>query len=151
MIRVRWFVWALGVTLLTVAYFRGELRELTISFCLGMIGGFFFDIVGVKMMNLWYYSRQPFLSWKYFSIVVSAWGVFGVAINLLWEWIIALMGPSLRVSLSAFIVVTLILLLFHELPNLKARNWKYNTPAWLVIIGWFPMVMLFRLIFIVIR
>lgn len=108
-----------------------------ISFILGFLGGFLIDILGVKIMKLWKYPRQEFLTIKYFAIVLPAWGVFSVAINLVWGWLF-------KEFFIAVTTITLILFLIHELPNLKTDSWEYYTPTWLVVLGWPPLVIVFR-------
>jgi hypothetical protein len=147
--RVRWLVLGLGTLILTVAYSRGELRDFWIAFGIGITIGFLIDLFGIRA-KLWHYYRQPFLSWKYFLIAIPAWGILAAAINLTWDWMTGWLGLSLGKTILVFVIITFALLLFHELPNLLFRSWKYNAPSWLVIAGWFPMVFSFRLIFILI-
>ncbi len=120
-----------------MAYFKEELLCVLISFVLGFLGGFLIDIFGVKMAKLWKYPRQKFLSPEYFRIVLPAWGVFSMAINLTWEWFFGNF-------FIAVIIITLILFAIHELPNVKTHSWKYYTPTWLVILGWPPLIIVFR-------
>jgi hypothetical protein len=143
---MRWVALVCGVLFSAVSYLRGETADAAIAFVVGMIGGFLFDCAGVGIMRLWHYSRQPFLGIKYFAIVVPAWGVFGMMLNLPWNWFNWIGLPGF-----VFLALTVVLFAIHELPNFKTKSWRYNAPMWLVGLGWFPMIILFRLTFIVIR
>jgi hypothetical protein len=141
--KIRWLIWMCGIVFLFIAYLRGAMIDVATAFILGSCAGFFIDWLGVKIMHLWRYPRQPFLGGKYFAIVVPAWGIFGVAVNFLWDWI--------GVSWLAILSITTALFLLHELPNLKTRSWEYSVPMWLVGCGWVPLIIFFRLIFVVIH
>lgn len=140
--RMRWFVLAGGIILGILGFLRGELWEAGISFCTGLAGGFALDLLGVEILKLWYYPRQPFPSKLYFLITLPSWGVFGAAVNLTWN---SMGSMSLFVSSTTIIIG---LLLFHEVPNLKTKSWVYRTPSWVVILGWIPLITFFRMLYV---
>ena len=143
-IRMRWFILGSGIVLLLLAYKTGEAIEAIIAFCMGTLLGFLIDCVGIGKLNLWSYSRQPFLSKKFFFIVIPAWGVFGMTINLLWIWF-----SHMTVSwIVLFVPITAGLLILYEFPNLNSKSWEYRASSRLVISGWFPMVLFFRFAFL---
>jgi len=142
MIRQRW-IWPLcAIGLLYLAYLKGECREIGIAFAIGMIIGFFIDFIGIKWLRYWTYTRYRFLGVKYFTIVIPCWGIFGALVNSLWG-----LMDSLQPWL-VFLVLTVALLIFWEALNLITRTWKYNTPVWLVMTGWFPLIFFLRVLFI---
>jgi hypothetical protein len=136
---MRWVALGCAILLFSLAFFKSATWEAIIAFSVGAFCGFVLDLFGTGKYKLWYYPRQPFLEKQYFAIVVPAWGVFGLTINLLWNW---LNSPWL-----AFVVLTTGLLVFYELPNLKSGSWKYQSPPWLVAAGWFPLILYFRIVF----
>jgi hypothetical protein len=140
---MRWFALICGLLFFTTAYFQGEIKEAIVAFSIGMLCGFSIDLIGVKKFHFWNYPRQPFWGKKYFAIVVPAWGVFGLTINLFWDW--------LNIPWLSFVVLTIGLFGLYELPNLKTNSWKYNTPVWLIGIGWWAQILYFRIIFEIIR
>ena len=129
--RVRWLMLISGITLFIIASLRGEIMDAVIAFGTAAVLGFWIDVVGIKVLALWSYPRQPFPGIKYFGLVVPSWGVFGTLINLSWEW-------SAAPWWSGLIAITLCLLLFMELSNILTKSWEYEVPKWLVFIGWFP-------------
>lgn len=143
-IRMRWFILGSGIALLLLAYKTGETIEAVIAFCVGALLGFLIDYIGMGKLNLWSYPRQPFLSKKFFFIVIPAWGVFGMTINLLWIWF----GHITVSWIVLFILITVGLLIFYEFSNLNSKSWEYRASSRLVISGWFPMVLFFRFAFL---
>jgi len=140
-----WVGWICAIGVLFLAYWRGEFRELGIAFAIGSVSGLFLDFVGTKRLRYWEYTRYRFFSLKYFVVVVPSWGVLGGLTNLLWN----LMG-SLQPWLI-LLILTCAFLLFWEGLNLRTRTWKYYAPGWLVVAGWFPLVFVFRVAFLVFR
>jgi len=138
---IRWTILALSVALFFIASLKGELNIAIITFILGAIVGFFIDCLGVAKLKLWKYTKQEFLKKEYFFIVVPAWGALGMAVNLIWNWIKI---PELIL----FAVITLSLFSLHEIPNLKTKSWEYRIPMRLVIIGWIPLILAYRIIFL---
>jgi len=132
-----------AIGLLCLAYLKGELREAGIAFAIGTVSGFFIDFVGIKWLRFWEYTRHPFLSVKYFTIVIPCWGIFGALVNLIWNLMDGF-EPWL-----AFVVLTVALLVFWEALNLITRTWKYNIPIWLMMVGWFPLIFFLRLLFVI--
>ena len=141
--RVRWIVLVIGIALLWVASEKGEMRNASIAFGIGAAGGFLLDAIGTKF-RFWVYLRQPFLSSKYFLIVLPAWGVFGMAVNLAWDW----WGVTPWLALT---IITIGLFILHEIPNLKVKSWEYNVPLWFVFLSWVPLVGSFRILFLLFR
>ena len=142
-LRFRWFVLLAGIALLLFAYWRAEIAEAFIAFLVGIGGGLLLDWIGVAKFHFWEYSRQPFPSWKYFAITLPCWGILGMAINLLWNWI--------AIPWLAFLLITVTLMALHELLNLKTKSWEYFVPFWLVVVGWIPLILSFRGVFILLR
>ncbi len=127
----------LGVSVLLPAIFNGDIKHALIAFSIGLIYGLLIDFVCVLLVPLWKYSGPK---WVYFMITVPCWGAFSMAVNLPWDWI---KNPWL-----AFPIVTVGLFIYLELPNLKTKSWTYNVPLWFVAIGWIPLVLSFRGIYI---
>jgi hypothetical protein len=126
----------LGIGVLLPVVFRGEMQYATIAFLIGLPYGLLIDFVGVKL-GLWKYGGSK---WVYFMITVPCWGAFSMAINLIWNWI---KNPWL-----AFPIITVGLFSYLELPNLKTKSWTYSVPLWFVAIGWIPLVLSFRVVYI---
>lgn len=137
----RWVSLIVGITLFFIAFFKGELVTAFLTFVIGALSGFVIDCIGVGILKLWRYPRQEFLKIEYFGLVVPAWGVFGMLINLPLNWIPV---PELL----SFTVITVSLLVFYELPNIKIGSWKYRVPAWVVILCWIPLILAYRFLFL---
>lgn len=115
---------------------KEKLKKYGTMFIEGMVGGFIIDAV---FINCGYYEfpRQPFLSWKYFAIVIPCWGVFGLLINVLWNWI----GKE---KFWRGISVTLIpLFAYYEGTNLAFGSWTYTVSMAQVAVGWLPLIIVF--------
>ncbi len=138
MIKQRWIGLLCAIGLFCLAYWKVELKEAGIAFTVGAFAGIFVDFIGIKVVRYWTYTRHPFPSVNYFAIVIPCWGIFGALVNLLWNRMGGLQ------SWLIFLILTTALLIFWEMLNLLTRTWKYNTPIWLVMIGWFPLVFLIR-------
>ena len=52
----------------------------------GFVGGLIIDSLLVNV-GWYYFPRQPIYSYNYFAIVLPCWGVFGLFVNFVWEWI----------------------------------------------------------------
>lgn len=141
---MRWVALATAMVLFPLAYKTGETVEAVLAFFAGALSGLFLDLLGVRKLKLWNYPRQPFLSKKYFSIVVPAWGVFGMTINLLWAWF----GGSTVPLMVLVMFITLGLLIVYEFPNLNSKSWEYYASFRVIIPGWFPMILFFRIAFL---
>lgn len=139
---MRWLALLTVIILIPVAYLKGEVIDVALAFIIGAFGGFLIDYVGIMKLKLWKYPRQKFLNIEYFGIVVPSWGILGMTINLLWNWIYA---PEILILLG----ITLALLILYEAPNLKSKSWEYYAPTWLIGTGWFPMILGFRTIFLI--
>jgi len=137
----RWISLTAGIVLFFIAFLKGELITAFLTFAIGALCGFVIDCIGVGILKLWKYPRQEFLKKEYFGIVVPAWGVFGMLINLPLNWI------PMPDALS-FTMITVSLLVFYELPNIRIGSWKYNVPTWIVISGWFPLILANRFLFL---
>jgi len=138
--RLRWLILIYGIVLLLIAGLREEIMDAVLAFCLGVSSGFLVDWLGIKKLEFWDYPRQPFLGLRYFAITLPDWGVIGMMINLLWNWIEA--------SWLSFIAVTIAIFLTHDLPNLKTKSWNYYAPLWLVVAGWLIFILLSRVLFL---
>jgi len=138
---IRWPIFALGLGLAIFALSKGEIKEMLLSFALGALGGFLLDCFGVAKLKLWFYTKQPFLSKPYFAIVIPAWGIFSMTVNLLWDKI-----PFPEIT--TFSLLTLGLFSLHEIPNLKTESWKYSVPMKIVVPGWLPLVWGTRILFL---
>jgi len=134
--KIRWFMLFLGIAVLILAIFLGETQYAIVAFLIGLPYGLLVDFVGVRL-RLWKYGGSK---WVYFMITVPCWGVFSMTINLLWDWI---KNPWL-----AFPIIAIGLFTYMELPNLKTKSWTYSVPLWFVAIGWIPLVLSFRGIYI---
>jgi len=130
----------IGIALFLAASSRGEIKEAAIAFAIGIFSGFIIDYVGVGKLHLWYYPRQPFPGMRHFAFVVLSWGVFAMTINLIWNWI-----DNFGIVLGALFLGQFAA---YEAVNLITKSWKYYAPAWLVLIGWFPLVLSFRGLFL---
>jgi len=139
----RWLTIALGPTLFLFACWRGEFLNACLSCAVGVIYGFFIDIVGGKLLNFYRYPRIEFLSKDYFKLLPPAWGLFGMMVNLPWNWFA---GEGIQLYFLAPFTVLFITL--YELPNYKAVSWQYNIAKWVVILGWIFMMIIFRITFL---
>ena len=126
----------LGIAIVILAIFLEEMQYAIVAFLIGLPYGLLIDFVGVRL-RLWKYGGSK---WEYFLITVPCWGVFSMTINLLWDWI---KNPWL-----AFPIIAIGLFSYLELPNLKTKSWTYSVPLWFVAIGWIPLVLSFRGIYI---
>jgi len=126
----------LGIAILIPSIFLRETQYAIVAFLIGLPYGLLVDFVGVRLM-LWKYGGSK---WGYFLITVPCWGVFSLTINLHWNWI---KNPWL-----AFPIITLGLFSYLELPNLKTKSWTYSVPLWFVAIGWIPLVLSFRSMYV---
>ena len=138
---IRWPIFALGLILVFFALNKGEIKEAIISFVIGASGGFLLDCIGVAKLKLWFYTKQPFLSKPYFAIVIPAWGIFSMTVNLLWDKI-----PFPEIT--SFSLLTLGLFSLHEIPNLKTESWKYSVSMKVVVPGWLSLVWGTRILFL---
>ena len=135
-LRLRWLILICGIILLSLAWLRGEAIDALLALGLGLSGGFVLDWLGIKKLHLWDYPRQPFPEPRYFLIALPDWGVIGMTINLLWNWI--------EIPWLALITIAVVIFLTHDLPNLITRSWTYHAPTWLVAIGWGIFILSFR-------
>ena len=143
MISARWL--SLIVFILLVSYiiifekntkWRDKLRTYGMMLLEGMVGGFIIDAIGISA-GYYYFPRQPFLSWQYFAIVIPAWGVFGLLINCLWNWL----GKE---RFWKGMAVTLVpLFAWYEGTNLLTQSWVYTVPFHFVALGWIPLTWTF--------
>ncbi len=139
--RWRWLGLIIGISLLSTAIARGELREAGIAFLVGAVGGLIVDALGIKWLRLWEFPRQPFFSKKYFAFITTGWGIFGMMVNLLWNWC------DINPWWLALLFSTVILFLICELPNFLTKSWIYKAPWWSIVAGWFPLVLSLRGVF----
>jgi len=139
---MRYFGLLSFIVLLIICWKKRCLKRYWLSLAVGMFVGFMIDIIGVGLLGLWDYPRQPFLSLLYFALVVTCWGVFGAQVNMVWDWLKTKDRYSLLILSPALFVV-------YECPNLLTGSWGYNAPAWLVFLGWFPLVALNRVTYLI--
>ena len=139
----RWITITLGPLLFLIAYQQGEFLNAFVSCIVGIIGGFLIDLIGVQKLGFYSYPRQKFLTRDYFSIVSPAWGVFGMTINMPWNWLV-----GTGIQFYSYIILTAVLMVFYELLNFKSVSWRYYVPKWIVILGWIPMIIAFRTTFL---
>ena len=137
---MRWFGLACFLILLFMAWRKGELRNYAIALIAGCVVGFVIDYVGISL-RLWEFPRQPFLSWQYFAIVVPCWGVFGATINMVNDW-------HMRKGWVSIFILAVAVMAVYEIPNILTESWGYTVSTTLIILGWFPMIVLFRLSFL---
>lgn len=145
MMRWRWVELLLGITLFSLAAARGELKNFFIAFAIGAVIGFIIDLIGIAWLHLWVFPRQTFLSKEYFALVIPGWGIFGSLVNALWDYSHDL--PSWLI----FLLLTAMLFFLCEFSNLKTKTWKYRAPWWTIVLGWFPLILSLRIIFILCR
>lgn len=105
------------------------------AFLEGMVGGLLIDVVGIGA-GYYYFPRQPFLSLEYFAIVIPCWGVFGLFINCMWQWI----GQE---QLIRGMIANIPLFMFYEGTNLLTGSWIYTVPFYVVALGWIPLIIVF--------
>ena len=139
---MRWFGLACFIILLVVAWRRRDLKHYAISLISGGIVGFAVDLIGINL-GLWSFPRQPFLDSSYWLIVVPCWGVFGATINMVNDW-------YLKSNWRSIILISLLVMGIYEIPNLVTGSWHYTVSAILIIVGWFPLVCLFRISYLLI-
>lgn len=115
---------------------REKVKHYGMTMLEGMVGGLIVDSIGVNA-GYYYFPRQPLYSLNYWLIVIPAWGVFGLTLNILWN----------QVSRAKFVRGTLIttpaLFLWYEGTNLVTNSWVYTVPLWVVVMGWIPLVYVF--------
>jgi len=134
----RWIGLFILVVLATIIATRKEpwSRKIkyVIPFIEGMIGGLVVDSIGVNA-GYYYFPRQPLYSLEYFGIVVPCWGVFGLFVHCLWEWV----GKD---KIWRCILVTILpLFAFYEGSNLITHSWVYTVDFYIVALGWMPLVL----------
>ncbi len=139
----RWITITLGPLLFFIAFRQGEFLSACLSCAIGIIGGFLIDLIVVQKLGFYSYPKQEFLTKDYFRIVLPAWGVFGMTINLPWNWLV-----GTGIQFYSCIMLTVALIVFYELLNFKSVSWKYYVPKWIVILGWMPMIIAFRTTFL---
>ena len=137
---MRWFGLACFLILLLMAWRKGDMKNYAIAFSLGCALGFAIDGVGIPL-GLWEFPRQPFLSLEYFLVVVPCWGVFGATINMIKDWYI-------KSSIVGLILLTIAMRTIYEVPNLMTGSWVYTTSSLLVNLGWIPLIIAYRLSFL---
>ena len=136
-LRARWLVLCAGIVFFAIATSKGEAPKAFNIFISSMICGFAIDFCGIRIFRLWRYLRQPFLEDSYLFLVVPSWGVFGMAVSLLWEWI-ALPKPVV------FCILYLGFMSAQELSNLIIHSWEYtHVSKWWVIVGWIGLIAVF--------
>jgi hypothetical protein len=115
---------------------KEKLKKYGTMFLEGMVGGFIVDCVGI---NAGYYDfpRQAFMSFEYFTIVIPCWGLFGMLINCLWNWL------GKEKFIRGMLVTYIPLFIWYEGTNLITGSWVYHAPLWSIIVGWMPLIIVF--------
>ncbi|GEM_PF-2753629 len=139
--RFRWVVGLAAIILLILAFRKGVLEAALVAFVVGAAGGFIQDAIATKF-RWWVYTRTPFMSPLYFLITLPAWGTLGTVVVGSFWWLHKF--PFLP-GWSIPMIVTTALLIAYEGINLKTKSWRYYAPAWVVVAGWFPLVLGFRI------
>jgi len=139
---MRWFGLACFIILSILAWRKRDMKHYSLSIVLGALVGLLVDVFGVGM-GLWDFPRQPFGSLEYWFIVIPCWGVYGATINMLDDWY---MGHNWK----SYFITCLVLLAIYEVPNLATASWSYTTSMILVALGWFPLVFLFRVSYLLV-
>lgn len=138
----RWVSLAIAIAIAPYILMAGSVLESLFMFGTGMILALIIDFTGIWLLKLWVYPRQRFLSREYFGIVLPAWGVFGVATNIIW--------PYCGTGFQALTISTVLLFLVYEIPNIRTLSWCYSVPLPIVFAGWFPLVAVYRLSYLAI-
>lgn len=132
---MRWVSLGMGLMLLAWAIKRRKARQYGLAIITGAACGVALDVVGIGVLGLWEYPRQPFMTWRYWVILPATWGVFGGLINMLWD------------SLSKYSLILIAVILavavgfLYEIPNLWTGSWAYfKVPVWLIAVGWLPLI-----------
>ena len=154
--KFRWIMFSLGILFFILASLRGVASDAITAFILGLFLGFVIDYFGT-LFNLWTYARGSFKKREYFVIVIPIWGIFSMILNMLWEmpilwnWLLYLISEWYLIAMVKVVIITLILFCLHELSNLKTRSWSYGEGIsnWIITIGWFPLILGFRYIYVV--
>ena len=136
--RQRWLWLAISITLVSLSFIEGTPERALVAFAVGVVAGFLIDSIGSMKLCLWKYPRQPYLTKEYLLIVVPCWGIFGMMVNLLWDWIEV--SPWV-----VFVVLVVGLGVFWEALNLKTKSWEYHAPKWSIVVGWFPLLLVLRI------
>lgn len=113
-----------------------KIKKYGTMFIEGMVGGFIIDLVFISC-GYYDFPRQPFLSWRYFAIVVPCWGVFGMLVNILWTYL------GKEKFIRGVLATVIPLFAFYEGTNLALGSWVYTVPLTQVAIGWIPLSVVF--------
>ena len=134
----RWLSLIVFIVLLTIIAFydkdtwRRKISRYGMMFSEGMVGGLIIDSIGVNA-GYYYFPRQPLYSLEYWTIVIPCWGVFGLFLNCLWEWV----GKDKLIRGALVTIPTLFF--WYEGTNLLTNSWVYTTPSYVVALGWIPL------------
>ena len=127
--KFRWFALLSGILFLWLSvqiFGENGIKISLISFLSGMVSGFILDVFATRF-SLWSYPRQPFKSKYYFLIVTPAWGVFGMQVNVFWNFLRLLLAGEWISSVSCVgSIITAILFVSYEFPNLRRKSWQYS-------------------------
>ncbi len=137
----RWIALVLFIVLLVlISREKGTLKnkftKCGILFVEGMIGGLIIDSIGINA-GYYFFPRHPIYSLSYFAIVLPAWGVFGMFIDYTWHKL----GKEKFVR--GLTITTPLLFAFYEGSNLLTGSWIYTASTQAVILGWFPLILVF--------
>src|SRR3989344_5447902 len=133
MIEMKWVGLIMLIVTIWLAIKSNQLKDALVSFIVGSLYGFSLDVVVGSYMGTWSYVH-PIWSFRYFLLVVPGWGIFGMTINIIWNimknkpWMVLL-------NITAGLIVLL------EGVNFLTKTWTYYVPLWIMVIGWFPLVL----------
>ena len=140
MLKIRWLMLVLGILVVIPAIAKGESQNVIIAFVIGMLYAvIIIDPLGVKVFRFWKYAGT---TKTYIFATVPCWGIFGILINIPWDWMH-------NHQWLAFSVITISLFLLMEMPNLRTKSWEYSVPLWLVAIGWIPLILSYRFLYVI--
>lgn len=111
---------------------RAKIKYYGMMFVEGMVGGLIIDSIGVNA-GYYYFPRQPLYSLNYWLLVIPCWGVFGLLLNCLWDWL----GKDRFIRSMMVSIVPLFI--FYEGSNLITGSWIYTAPFYVVVLGWIPL------------
>lgn len=103
--------------------------ELVASALVGLILGLFLDVVAGKGLGMWAYTRHPYWTVSYWTVLPAMWTEFGIGVYILWK----IVRPRL--------LVAPILMLVYEAYGVLRGSWVYPVAWWVVALGWIPLIL----------
>lgn len=139
---MRWIGLVVFIILLIIAWRRKDLKNYAFSLILGGLAGYVLDCIFVTL-GLWEYPRQSFMSIEYFALVVTGWSIFGAAINMINDW-------YMKRNWLSLIIIAVVFVTGYEVINIWTESWIYYTSWLLVILGWIPLILYFRSVYLLV-